>query len=452
MFSTGLGDEPCESSYEECTDSCNCSDQEEAYLDQLAVKDYEEDAKKKMKSQADKEEYLEYTLKGINVPIRMRKSTEIVPVERDEEAEMAAENPFPPSIVETVATDPVIATALGTQTMISASDEAIAILKEHKRSKKSRQRSRKSGSGGHYTTSGTITPHMRPPPPTPPEHATLPHTVSTPHLPVFHHYTDELLLEQYQIERAKDRAAFDLQTSKIKQYLLNAKIERGGVGHLKESEYSVDLASREDAMKVQHMGAQRRRGMIETEPPAAICLSSVQRPETEKPSNFPLELPKDFNFGIHVTKYTTSGFMRHQHQRTVREDENGTKTILKTWIEITQEINVPSAERLSWEDVKTAVKDAKAAKAEAKKTKKAEVKKPDTDRDKDKENGSEVANEAKTSPNDAELLLDAAARIKAVAPLTKGVALGQYLSLVRNDINQESKGETEDTSEADDSE
>jgi hypothetical protein len=261
-----IADESSDSSHEYCDDDCDCSDEHEAYLDQVATKNYEDASKQKVDA-AGREELLRYTLKGINIPINMLGDSEAVPIGVDEQAEMATECPLPPVVVQTMVTDPIVVTSLGSDTTISASAEAIAILKQHKKNKKHEKRGRTSVKpvprGQH--ASGAITPHMRPPPPTPPEHATFPSTLSTPHLPVFHHYTDEALLQQYQVERAKEPRAFDQQTAKIKQYLLNAKIERGGVGFLEESEYSVDLASREDARKVQGMTIQRNRGMTETD-------------------------------------------------------------------------------------------------------------------------------------------------------------------------------------------
>jgi hypothetical protein len=392
--------------------------------------------------------------------------------------------------------DPIVVTSLGSETTISASAESIAILKQHKthqKNQKYEKRGRSSGGThvpeGHHHKSGPMTPHIRPPPPTPQEHAAFPYTLSTPHLPVFHHYTDDVLLQQYQIERAKDSLAFDQQTAKIKQYLLNAKIERGGVGFLEESEYSVDLASREDARKVQGMTIQRNREMKDTEvtntegetfnlgttPGGILNLSFSQdtaKPTTKnmpilrkhdrrskpapKPKPSPSVLPTDFDFANHVAKYITSGSMRHQHSRKVVEDPSGTKTTLKTWIEITQEITVPSAEQLGWEDVETAKLNAKAARMEAKeilrrkgrgkgkgkgKAVKRETQQGSNDTDADADASTDTDkddNHAAEPEKDVKELLSAIARIKNTGQLSQGVSLSQYLTEVKKDVRHSS--------------
>jgi hypothetical protein len=120
--------------------------------------------------------------------------------------------------------------------------------------------------------------------------------------------------------------------------------------------------------------------------------------------------------------------MRHQHQRTVLEDENGIKTVLKTWIEITQEIQVSSAEQLGWEDVKAAIKDAKSAVKEEKTNAK------DTKQD---DEGDEIeAKEDTAVHNDPAELLGAIARITGTGRLSRGVSLSRYLDVVRKDVEQ----------------
>lgn len=480
MFS--VADRLSDTSHERCDDEFSCSSAE-AYLDQISERNYEA-AYMENANLADPEEFLEYTLKGITVPVRMRKDSEAIQISGENQIKMQIESPFPPVVVETVVTDPIIVTSLGSDTTISASIEAIAILKQHRKHKKRSPKSREPILEG-YQDSGTTTPHMRAPPPTPPEHATFPNTLSTPHLPVFHRYTDDMLLQQYQVERTKNPTAFDLQTAKIKQYLLNAKIERGGVGFLEESEYSVDLASREDARKMQRMAVQRNRGMTETylnsyegttsdstRHPSGYseiladqtadfastnehhnilpsARDSAKTSKSDPCSNAKIKskkssssLPKDFDFAEHVAKYTTSGSMRHQHSRKVIEDENGTQTTLKTWIEITQEINVPSADQLGWEDVKTAERNARVAElGNTQAPAKQEQNGSDTDRD--KEAGEQSAAEA-----DAEELLDAIARIKGTGWLSRGVSLSQYLMQVKKDVKPTSKDTATDKAES----
>jgi hypothetical protein len=462
--------ESSDSSPQSCDECCSCAE-DEAYLDQVAAKNYE-DALKDKKNTADPEKILRYNLPGINIPIGMRADSEAIQTGGDEQAEMERSCPFPPMLEETMVTDPIVVTSLGSDTTISASAEAIAILKQHKKDKRLSKASNKAEKPvlqEHH--SGAVTPHMRPPPPTPPEYASLRYTLSTPNLPVFHHYTDHALLQKYEVERAEDPLAFDRKTAEIKQFLLKAKIERGGVGHLEDSEYSVDLASREDARKVQGMTIQRHRGMTETSTnyggDTTTC-SAKNVPEstevpTPQPTNneasiskvrhrcgsshklkgSPSDLPTDFNFAEHVAKYITSGSIRHQHSRKVIQDHRGTKTTLKTWIEITQEINVPNADLLTWEDVKTANRNAKAARKEMKMKiqakKEAKKESSETGSDTDTEKAGTDPQPATEMNTDVKELLGAVARIKGTGHLTKGVPLSQYLTVIEKDIKEPSK-------------
>jgi hypothetical protein len=274
------GNEPDYSDY--CDDDCvcDCSDEDETYLDQIIARNFDEEEASTMgRGRASDKDLHEYNLQGINIPIRMRKSGEEIKLSRGVRADMDAESLFPATVVETVVTDSIVTTPLKSQVIISASSEATSILKKHRKHKKSSQKTGNLELAGRHA-SGRTTLLLRPPPSTPPEHDAFPHTLSTPHLPVFHHYTDQLLLEQYLIDRAKDPVAFDLQTSKIKKYLLDAKIERGGSRHLEESEYSVDLASREDAARVQRMAIQRHRGMTD---PESIRSFSLENPTVMPP-------------------------------------------------------------------------------------------------------------------------------------------------------------------------
>lgn len=109
-------------------------------------------------------------------------------------------------------------------------------------------------------------------------------------------------------------------------------------------------------------------------------------------------LPTDFDFEKHVAKYITTGSIRHQHSRKVIEDNTGTKTTLKTWIEITQEITVPSADQLSWEDVKIAKENAKEARKEANENLRAKVQ-DKTSKDKANQDDSDLEEDAE---NEAE--------------------------------------------------
>lgn len=71
-----------------------------------------------------------------------------------------------------------------------------------------------------------------------------------PTLPTLRQNSDVNLVEQYRIQRASDPEAFDVQTRAIKRGLVEAKVARGGTSELLTNEYTVDLASREDAAMV----------------------------------------------------------------------------------------------------------------------------------------------------------------------------------------------------------
>ncbi|OQU98082.1 hypothetical protein CLAIMM_03913 [Cladophialophora immunda] len=93
---------------------------------------------------------------------------------------------------------------------------------------------------------------LKPPPPTPPDtifHKT--HSVaaalSMPTLPTLHRISDPQLVEQYRLQHAVDPEAFEKETRAIKKGLVGAKVARGGKPRLLKNEYTVELASREDA-------------------------------------------------------------------------------------------------------------------------------------------------------------------------------------------------------------
>ncbi|OAG33814.1 hypothetical protein AYO21_12088 [Fonsecaea monophora] len=93
---------------------------------------------------------------------------------------------------------------------------------------------------------------LQPPPPTPPDtifHKT--HSVaaalSMPTLPSLHRISEPQLVEQYRLQHATDPEAFEKETRAIKKGLVDAKVARGGKPRLLKNEYTVELASREDA-------------------------------------------------------------------------------------------------------------------------------------------------------------------------------------------------------------
>ncbi|EXJ54215.1 hypothetical protein A1O7_09552 [Cladophialophora yegresii CBS 114405] len=93
---------------------------------------------------------------------------------------------------------------------------------------------------------------FRAPPVTPGEHVVLgsPSTeaaLSMPTLPMMHHIADTKLVEHFRLQHAKNPEAFEEETSAIRQGLIDAKVNRGGIPILLREEYTVELASREGA-------------------------------------------------------------------------------------------------------------------------------------------------------------------------------------------------------------
>ncbi|KIW63375.1 hypothetical protein PV04_10224 [Phialophora macrospora] len=71
--------------------------------------------------------------------------------------------------------------------------------------------------------------------------------LSMPTLPVMHHIADTKLVEHFRLQHAKDPESFEEETWAIKQGLIDAKVNRGGIPILLREEYTVELASREGA-------------------------------------------------------------------------------------------------------------------------------------------------------------------------------------------------------------
>ena len=89
------------------------------------------------------------------------------------------------------------------------------------------------------------------PPGTPPDTAFLRElsaaALSMPTLPTMHYIADTKLVELYRLQYVKDPEAFEQETLDIKQGLVEAKVNRGGIPMLLREEYTVELASREGA-------------------------------------------------------------------------------------------------------------------------------------------------------------------------------------------------------------
>ncbi|KAI1626188.1 hypothetical protein EDD37DRAFT_626586 [Exophiala viscosa] len=283
----------------------------------------------------------------------------------------------------------------------------------------------------------------RAPPSTPPD-SIFQHAFSMPTLPVLNRISDITLVEQYRLQRAADPGLFDRDTAAIKQGLLNAKLERGGEPRLLENEYTVKLASREDAATAERWAhgrivQMRSRGNTITSTPAANPEDvKIRGGETEKrpKKNTIISIPADdkvdplreaemrrrahelaptdevlrrlaparptymlphnvedgpapvkgtdtttekepgglsllyharlvrrelkerlqsVNLSSHVSKVTSYGTVRHQSSVKREVGDHGEKRTVKTWIEITEVYEVPSAAALDWSDVVHAV-------------------------------------------------------------------------------------------------
>jgi hypothetical protein len=183
----------------------------------------------------------------------------------------------------------------------------------------------------------------------------LKHSLSTPTLPTFHSVSDAALVAKYRSERAKEPAAFDKKTAGIKHSVRTAKLRRGGSDFLKQGDYTVELASREDAATVDKwQNGEKTLGDISenedameeewmTKADKSLKAKRNQRQSKDKVAghNFIPVVPANFDVAEDLRKYTTSGYMRQQSTRQVEEDEAGRKTTYSTWIEIKQEVFVP---------------------------------------------------------------------------------------------------------------
>ncbi|KIX97330.1 uncharacterized protein Z520_06782 [Fonsecaea multimorphosa CBS 102226] len=290
---------------------------------------------------------------------------------------------------------------------------------------------------------------LKPPPPTPPDtifHKT--HSVeaalSMPTLPMLHRISDPQLVEQYRLQHAMDPEAFEKETRAIKKGLVGAKVARGGKPRLLKNEYTVELASREDAETAEkwvrdqgrtfgvsdmrsransmlaasdagsaseELRLKMRGGEMGNADLASTVNTKKECKEEDKPQDiseqqFPTlqpakhaaadaegvdetlsAEPKDkqntssdstttakytllrskptlrhirsqlsrLDLSEHVSKITTYGSVRHQHSVKREADDLGERRTVKTWIEITEVYEVPSASALTFQDVVAAV-------------------------------------------------------------------------------------------------
>ena len=204
----------------------------------------------------------------------------------------------------------------------------------------------------------------------------LKHSLSTPTLPAFHSISDPALVAAYMSERANDPVTFDKKTAGIRDSLTAAKIRRRGSNFLMQGDYTVELASREDAAKVDKWkhGEKSSQGIVENEEGCQeerdLRTNKVRKQKQAHRKLKERGVHRDitpavlanFELSENVCKYTTSGTLRQQCSRQVEDDETGKKTMYTTWIEIKQEAFVPNIKDVGWVDVREAINQAKARK------------------------------------------------------------------------------------------
>lgn len=261
--------------------------------------------------------------KKISQDVTWAKKEEVVPI-------MSVECPLPGGEAVTVVTDPVQKVSWGPLTRIEASKEARDVVKEWQKTSSTRRekvatnpnKDRKSplkdkdrtilppavhdddknredvvARGGSTSASQVETEStisrvrvLKPPPPTPPD-AIFHGALSMPTLPNLHRISDAMLVEQYRLQRALDPDAFDKQTRLIKRGLVDAKVARGGKDRLLKNEFTVELASREDAATAEKWATgrivqMRSRGNTLSTPSANIAEKlGIRGGEVEDPSN-----------------------------------------------------------------------------------------------------------------------------------------------------------------------
>jgi len=248
---------------------------------------------------------------------------------------MSLECPLPGGEAVTIVTDPVQRVSWGPLTRIEASKEARDVVREWRKTsstgrvkvetkpKKDKKKDKKTSSKDRdrkilapavhgdgdkneedvvATETATSTSQaetesttsrarvLKPPPPTPPD-AIFHGALSMPTLPNLHRISDPMLVEQYRLQRALDPETFDSQTRLIKRGLVDAKVARGGINRLLKNEYTVELASREDAATAEKWATgkvvqMRSRGNTLSTPSANIAENlSIRGGEIEDPSN-----------------------------------------------------------------------------------------------------------------------------------------------------------------------
>lgn len=225
---------------------------------------------------------------GMTVPVRMRQRNKgdrgfgraVVEAREPVRAPvMSVQCPLPGGTVTTMAADPVQKIIWGPTTTIEASKKARDLLKQWLEAPEDAEDEDKvkDEKGNNHEISvaavdaksdcqeaenETLVSHaetvaavkgrrlLKPPPPTPPD-TVFHQALSMPTLPTLHHISDVNLVEQYRLQHATDPEAFEKETKAIKKGLIDAKVARGGKARILQNEYTVELASREDAQTVE---------------------------------------------------------------------------------------------------------------------------------------------------------------------------------------------------------
>ena len=194
-------------------------------------------------------------------------------------------------------------------------------------------------------------------------------SLSMPTLPILHSISDARLVNQYRQERTANPVSFDRKTHEISERLLRAKIRRGGANRLSQGDYTVELASREDATQADDWEHNKRGAILGTAEDAVMLLPRTSTPGLENkkaPDTDKEQRPRIAYLSKHVSKYTTSGSLEQQCTRTVEEGTSGRSSTFETTIKIKQNVFVPHTDSAdtTWEDVLEAEKEGRLWRAE----------------------------------------------------------------------------------------
>jgi hypothetical protein len=134
----------------------------------------------------------------------------------------------------------------------------------------------------------------------------------------FYSVSDAALVAKHRAERLKDHREFD-KTAKINKALTAVKTRRGGSNSLRQGDYTVELASREDAAKVEkwqnveksldrihkNEDSSREKGEGKTKK----CSNRKRRHQGMGAGNSDVGIRANFDLAESAVKYTTSSYM-----------------------------------------------------------------------------------------------------------------------------------------------